>query len=534
MKWAYIARAREVLAGEEGAVVKDWGGKLPVALVYPNTYHVGMSSLGYQAVYRLLNARRDVACERAFWTRRFAGDDPVVSIESQQALADFAVIAFSISYELDYPHVVEVLRQAGVPLRADERDASWPAVIAGGPAVSANPLPVADFLDGVLIGEVEEQADALVDALWSGIDAPRPALWEALARVPGVYAPQLAPQDAAPVRRQWVRDVDPYPTSTVVYTRDTEFGDMQLIEIARGCGRGCRFCMAGYLTRPKREHSVASILDEAREGLAHRDRVGLVGAAVSDYSQIDELVGSLRGMGARISVSSLRVDPLSEALLGALAESGTETLTMAPEAGSERLRRTIHKGVTESDLFHAAERAEAYHFRQLKLYFMLGLPTETGADVDAIADLCGAVADRFSRQVTANVTPFVPKAHTPFQWAEMAPRAAMEARYNALQRSLGQMGIEVRGESAQWAEIQGLLARGDRRLGAVLADLRGSSIRAWEQAMAAHEVEPEAYLGARKPGEALPWGFIESGVGPRALTAEWERACAESKDVPGP
>jgi hypothetical protein len=144
------------------------------------------------------------------------------------------------------------------------------------------------------------------------------------------------------------------------------------------------------------------------------------------------------------------------------------------------------------------------------------------------------VADRFSRQVTANVTPFVPKAHTPFQWAAMAPRAAIEARYNALQRSLGQMGIEVRGESAQWAEIQGLLARGDRRLGAVLADLRGSSIRAWERAMAAHEVEPEAYLGARKPGEALPWGFIESGVGPRALTAEWERACAESKDVPGP
>jgi radical SAM superfamily enzyme YgiQ (UPF0313 family) len=534
VKWAYIARAREVLDGEEGAVFKDWGGKLPVALVYPNTYYVGMSSLGYQAVYRLLNARRDVVCERAFWARRFARDDPVVSIESQQALADFAVIAFSISYEMDYPHMVEVLRQAGIPLHADERDASWPAVIAGGPAVSANPLPVADFLDGVLVGEVEERTNALVDALWSRIDAPRPALWEAVSQVPGVYAPQLAPEEPAPVRRQWVRDVEPYPTATVVYARDTEFGNMQLIEIARGCGRGCRFCMAGYLTRPKREHSVDSIVAQAREGLAHRDRVGLVGAAVSDYSRIDELAGRLRGMGARISVSSLRVDPLSEALLEALSESGTETLTMAPEAGSERLRQVIHKGVTKDDLLHAAERAQAYRFRQLKLYFMLGLPTETETDVDAIVDLCGAVAERFKRQVTANVTPFVPKAHTPFQWAAMAPREAIDARYSTLQRRLGQIGIEVRGESAQWAVIQGMLARGDRRLGAVLAGLRGPSIRAWERAMQAHEIEPEAYLGARDVGEALPWEFVESGVGPRALTAEWERACEESEDVPGP
>jgi radical SAM superfamily enzyme YgiQ (UPF0313 family) len=534
VKWAYIERAREVLAREEGAVVKDWGGKLPVALVYPNTYYVGMSSLGYQSVYHLFNARLDVVCERAFWAHRFPRDDPVASIESQRALADFAVIAFSISYEMDYPHLIDVLRQAGVPLRADERDASWPAVIAGGPAVSANPLPVADYLDGVLVGEVEEQADALLDALWSAADASRPALWEALARVPGVYAPQLAPEDPAPVRRQWIRDLDRYPTSTVVYARDTEFGDMHLIEVSRGCGRGCRFCMAGYLTRPKREHSVASVLAQAERGLAHRDRVGLVGAAVSDYTRIDELVGGLRSLGARISVSSLRVDPLSEALLGALSESGTETLTMAPEAGSERLRQVIRKGVTEADLLHAAERADSYRFRQLKLYFMVGLPTETDEDIAAIVDLCQAVAARFGRQVTANVTPFVPKAHTPFQWTAMTPRGIIEARYSALQERLSRLGIEVRRESARSAEIQGVLARGDRRLGAVLGDLRGTSTGAWQRAFGMHDVDPGAYLRAREPGELLPWSFIESGVSPRALTAEWARACEAGQGPPRP
>ncbi len=532
MKWAYIELAREVLAREEGAIVKDWGGKLPVALVFPNTYYVGMSSLGYQSVYRLFNARPDVVCERAFWARRFRRDDPVVSVESQRALVDFAVIAFSLSYEMDYPHMVEVLRQAGVPLRANERDASWPVVIAGGPAVSANPLPVADYLDGVLVGEVEEQANALLDALWDRIDGARPGLWEGLARVPGVYVPQLAPEDPAPVGRQWVRDLDRYPTSTVVYARDTEFGDMHLIEVSRGCGRGCRFCMAGYLTGPKRERSVTSILAEAERGLAHRDRIGLVGAAVSDHSRIDELVAGLRGMGARISVSSLRVDPLSEALLEALSESGTETLTMAPEAGSERLRQVIHKGVTEADLLRAAERADHYRFRQLKLYFMIGLPTETDEDIEAIVALCQAVAARFSRQVTANVTPFVPKAHTPFQWVAMAPRKVIEARFSALQAQFGRLGIELRGESATSAEIQGVLARGDRRLGAVLAHLRGTSTGAWQRAWADHEIDPGAYLRARAPGEPLPWGFIESGVGPRALTAQWQRACEASQAPP--
>ena len=524
MKWSHVARTRRILENEEGAIVKDWGGRLPIALVYPNTYQVGMSSLGFQTVYQLFNAHSDVVCERVFWQRSLPEDDPIFSIESQRDLADFRVVAFSVSYEMDYAHLAQVLRQAGIPLRADERDEDWPVVIAGGPAVSANPLPIADFCDAVIVGEAEELIGPLVEALWAELDGPRDALWQALARIPGVFAPHIHPDQPHTVERQWVRDLNAYPTETVVHTPDTSFGDMHLIEISRGCGRGCRFCMAGFICRPKRERSVDTILAQAKQGLVRRDRIGLVGAAVSDYTEIDTLATRLREMGARLSVSSLRVDPLSEPLLKALAESGDRTLTLAPEAGSERLRQIINKGVSETDLLHAAERAAHHRFRQLKLYFMIGLPSEGDEDMNAIADLCQAVARRFDGRVTANVTPFVPKAQTPFQWMAMTSAETIEARFKALQKRLSREGIQVRGESAQWMAIQGMLARGDRRLGQVLAALRGTSIRAWQKAMKACAVDVDAYLRARPLDEPLPWAFIQTGVHDRTLQREWDRA----------
>jgi radical SAM superfamily enzyme YgiQ (UPF0313 family) len=260
----------------------------------------------------------------------------------------------------------------------------------------------------------------------------------------------------------------------------------------------------------------------------------LVGAAVSDYTQIDALVTGLLALGARISVSSLRVDPLSERLLQALAESGTQTITMAPEAGSERLRQMVNKGVTEADLLHAAERAAHYQFRQLKLYFMVGLPSETDEDIEAIASLCQAVKTRFQGRVTANVTPFVPKAHTPFQWSSMASTSVLDARLKQLQQRLTRSHIDVRGESPQWAAIQGVLARGDRRLGAALLALDGTSIRAWKKALHAHGVDPDEILRARALDEALPWTFIRTGVRDRFLQKEWERAFARSPTPPCP
>ncbi len=507
--WKYIERARRTLAREKGTVIKDWGGRLPVALVYPNTYQVGMSSLGFQALYRLFNARSDVVCERVFWRSRLARGEPLLSLETQRPLSDFAVLAFSLSFEMDYFHMVQMLRLADIPLSAVERDAAHPVVIAGGAAVSANPLPVADLVDGVLIGEVEEVIVFLIDALWAGVGRAREEVWNSLAAIPGFYVPHL-PQCA--VRRQWVHDLNSHPTATTVYSPDAGLGGMHLIEVARGCGRGCRFCLAGFTTYPKREHSPESVLEQARRGLAWSKRVGLVGAAVSDYSQIDELVAGLRAMGVRIAVSSLRVRPLSDTLLRALAESGIQTLTLAPEAGSERLRRLVRKGVSEDDLLDAVARAARLHFPHLKLYFMLGLPTEEDRDVAAIAALCEKVAAHFKGRLTASVTPFVPKAHTPFQRAEMAPIPVLERRLRLLERRLRRQNITVRSESPRRSLVQGILARGDRSLGAVLCKLQSNSLRAWQVALRAHDLTPGDYVRARKTDEPLPWAFINMGT----------------------
>jgi radical SAM superfamily enzyme YgiQ (UPF0313 family) len=277
-----------------------------------------------------------------------------------------------------------------------------------------------------------------------------------------------------------------------------------------------------------RERSPEVLLEQAEEGLRYRDRIGLVSAAVSDYSRLEELVAGLQGMGARLSVSSLRVDPLPEPLVRALAESGDHTLTIAPEAGSQRLRTLINKNVSEDDLMRAAELAARYDFAQLKLYFMLGLPTETAEDVQALIDLVLAVQERFPRRITVNVTPFVPKAHTPFQWVAMAPVEVLKERVSRIEQALRPTGVAVKSESPAWAVVQGVLSRGDSRVGQALVRVKRRSLAAWQRTLRECQLDAAEYLREHSLDESLPWSVVNSGVSGDYLEREMIRGSNES------
>ncbi len=511
MKRKTIPDERTLLQRERGVVYKEWGGRLPVALAFPNTYYLGMSSLAVHTLYRLLNARPDVVCERVFW--RDARVGPLRTLESGRDVRDAAVLAFSVSFELDYFNLVDMLRQTGLPLWTEARDARHPLLVAGGPAVTANPEPLAPFFDALAIGEGEAILPPLLNLLREADHADRAALLTALTALPGLYVPtRHQPSNLPtfqPVRRQWLPGLDAQPAATTIFAPDTEFGDRFLIEIGRGCGRGCRFCLAGHVYRPSRELSLETILRQVARGLAYRDRVGLVSAAVSDYTRIDELALELRRMGARLSVSSLRADSLSETLVRALTESEVRTLTVAPEAGAERLRRLVGKTQSEDDVLRTADLAARYGFHRLKLYFMLGLPTETDADAAAIADLTLRVKARFGGRVAIDATPYVPKAHTPFERVAMTPSGVLERRLRVLRRTLQPRGVEVRADSPAWTAVQGVLARGDRRLARVLARLPAQpSLSDWRRALRDAGLTADEYLRQRTPGERLPWHVV--------------------------
>jgi radical SAM superfamily enzyme YgiQ (UPF0313 family) len=522
---------------ESGAVYKDWGGRLRVALSMPTTYFVGMSSLALQLLYRMFNAEPDVVCERIFWEKGGAqARKPLESIESDRTPDEFDLWAFTISWEMDYFNVVEMLRQAGIPPRAADRAESrqwngrpWPLLIAGGPGVTMNPEPMAPIFDAILIGEGEETVPHLVELCRAALDGEEEetrgiddhaALLAELDRTPGWYVPLLRPSnrnhaDFRQVERRWVRRLPDYDTTSTLYTPDTEFSNMHLMEIARGCGRGCRFCLAGYVYRPAREQPLDRLLASAERAIAAgQTKVGLVSAAVSDHTQIDELAAELQRMGASLSASSMRMDPISVPLIRALAQTGAQNLTVAPEAGSQRLRNVINKTQTEEQMMAAIALAQEFGFPQLKLYFMVGHPTEEDADIQAIVDFVLSARKRFKRRIAINATPFVPKAHTPFQWEAMTPGDVVRKRQKFIYQSLARHGVDVRADAPDWAEVQAVLSRGDRQLAEVLLAIPsgGLTVRSFFAAMAEQGLVKEHYIGAWEIGAPLPWDIVQSGV----------------------
>ncbi|MDQ3811153.1 MAG: radical SAM protein [Chloroflexota bacterium] len=557
---------RKRLTREQGTVRKDWGGRLPVALCYPNSYAIGMCNLGLQSVYSLFNAHKEFVCERVFaepvligsrsagradWT---TGDDQYrvdgrlhalgepLSIESQRPLTDFAVVALSLSFELDYFNIGDLLRRAGIAPLAADRAESDPIVIAGGPAVSGNPEPVAPMLDAVVVGEVEPVMDGLRQVLLGG--GSRGEQIERLARLPGVYAPSqyqvahsadgvidgvepAAADLALPVARLNARNVNDFQTMSAVLSPDIELGDMFLVEMTRGCARGCRFCLAGYTSLPVRHREVEHIMAGVRHGLQYRKRIGLISAATSDHPHLERLLEQMLASGAEVSLSSLRIDRISPFLVEALVRSSTSTITLAPEAGSQRMRDVINKRLSHEQIVHAADLAGRGGIPKAKLYFIVGLPGETDDDARELALLAGEVLDTMRQhnrraRVAVNLSPHVPKAQTAFQWEPMAPVAESERRIRLVQRMLAPRGIDVRFEAPASQRVQAILARGDRRLAPAL--LETHRLNDFESVMRRHGLDPEFYLGAMDPNGIMPWALVSTGVPQWYLKQEFGRA----------
>jgi len=532
MSWDKIKKARQRLSREQGTIIKDWGGRIPITLTYPNSYYIGMSNLGLHAIYKLLNSYSEVVCERAFWERENRTEPlPPLSVESQRPLSDFAVLAFSINYELDYFNVVQILRASGIPLYAADRDERHPLVIAGGPCIIANPLPLSPFFDCLCIGEVEPMLPAMLPVLAEGIGGKRDELLKKLASLPGVYVP-LAPSET-PVVRQWASSLDDFPVASTILTPDTELGDLYLIEVERGCNRGCRFCLVSNAFCPMRYCSIDKLIAQAKLGLKYKRRIGLVGPAVSDYPQLNELLVELRQMGAGLSISSLRVKPLSHTALGELAKGGARTITLAPEAGSQRLRQVIRKGVSEDDILEAIGKVAEEGIKQLKLYFMIGLPSETDEDIEEIINLTLSSKDILDRQQTGcrlslNIAPFVPKAGTPFQWLFMTRPSILNRRLSLLKNSLAPKGITLKSESPAWSQVQGVLARGDIKLAEVLANIEEVSLAGWRKAVEKCHLDVDYYAHQRWDTNAkLPWAIFDLGTEPGQLETELNRALAQ-------
>ena len=539
------AEALETLAKEVGFIKKPHGGRMRVALAFPNTYFVGMSNLGLQTVYQLLNADDRVVCERVFLPGRQdlsserARREPLVTIESQTPVSDFDVFAFSVSFEWDYTNVLTMLRMAGLKARASDRHHRDPLIVVGGAVTFVNPEPLAPFADVIAAGEGEVLVPALIEAWHSASD--RPDLLDRVTQERGVYIPSFydvtydgpgrvaaitpKPGTRAPgtVRKAAVRATDHVdPPSTRIFTPDTEFGARFLIEVVRGCANMCRFCWAGYNYLPVRPFETKRILELAEAARPHATRVGLVSIALCDHPDIVPILEGLLGMGYGISPASLRMDDLTEPVLRLLRESGERSITIAPETGSDRLRRVINKTVTNEEILKRTDMVFAAGFENLKLYYMVGIPTETDEDLVEIRDLTVAMRDRMMHyakargtvgRIIASVNPLVPKPGTTYQWMPMTDSATIDQKSKRLRQLVsGLDNVYFNIKSERHSYYQGLLSLGDRRVSAVieLAETNGGN---WRAAVADAGLDADAYLYRNKEADPfLPWQIIDGGM----------------------
>ena len=557
-----IDRLQELYKDEDSRVTVNPHAGQKVAIVYPNTYFVGMSNLGLHIIYEGINLRNDSVCERIFLPEKKELEaydktkTPLMSVETQRPMHQFDVVAFDVTFEMDYFHIPLMLRHGRVPIMGKDRTEFDSIVIAGGPCATFNPEPFADFIDAFIIGEgegiVSRVLDIIRDGKLEGLD--RHAILRQLADVSGVYVPSLYvpiySEDGAfkgynieeGVPKTIKRHFEMLTSGgeTVVATNYTEFGAMYIIEVARGCGRHCRFCMAGYCFRVPRVRPLEILKEGVDRAEKLGKKVGLMGAAISDYPEVDELVTYIRSKDMRYSCASLRADSLTQAVVDGLADSGQKTITIAPETGSERLRRVINKGISEEHLQNAATLSAKSGIQHMRLYIMIGLPTETDEDIEAIVGLAERTQAHMAEvgckgRLTLSINPFIPKPFTPFQWMAMDNQKTVEKKLQYIKKALQKnRRIEVLVESPKEAYIQGVLARGDRRLGAVLAACaadRGSKSFKAEMKAAGLDMDAMNYR-ERSFDEFLPWSHLDMGMDDGYLEMEWKRSVDEAYTPP--
>jgi len=545
--------------------------RLRVALAYPNTYRVGMSNLGMHTLYRLFNGLPGVRCERVFLpdpeemeqyrrtgTRLFA-------LESQQPVSDFDIVAFSASFENDYRNLLAMLDLAGIPRRAAARTRHDPLVLMGGAAVSINPEPVAPFLDVCCVGEGEELVQPLVDACFAATS--RQDLLESLAVLPGLYVPSLYEPQYTPAgdtgvdRFAGLTPVSPAPefitkvraslegvdrvAVTAIRTPDTEFGDRITVEVARGCTKGCRYCWVGYSILPFRVHDADDVLQATLPWREHTDRIGLVATALLDHPDIEEIALRLRAAGFKVFSPSLIISTLRESLLKTVVESGQETITIAPEAGSDRMRQVVMKNITNEEILDKVRMIFRVGAVNLKNYMIIGLPGETEADLEAIVELGEKMREIMIEEgrergrigtITLSINCLIPKPGTPFQWAPQLSAKEYRRRLRCLRKRVATIpNLVLDAMPPRTAEIQAVMSRGDRRVADLIEiwldnDDWSAALREWRDAGG---LPLEEFLRERDPLEPAPWDHLRVGPGTPALTNQWDKATAiASKPAP--